>query len=125
MGEKRKKQIQWVVFFISIFVVMGILMWDSLARIKREGTYYYKENMITLAQDHAEKINIELQKLETSGKTAANILAATENPGEKEIERVMLSVLSSTDASRVIYHEGDGVGWEWEGNELKETDLTQ
>ena len=45
MGEKRKKQIQWVVFFISIFVVMGILMWDSLARIKREGTYYYKENM--------------------------------------------------------------------------------
>ena len=81
MGEKRKKQIQWVVFFISIFVVMGILMWDSLARIKREGTYYYKENMITLAQDHAEKINIEIQKLETSGKTAANILAATENPG--------------------------------------------
>ena len=125
MGEKRKKQIQWVVFFISIFVVMGILMWDSLARIKREGTYYYKENMITLAQDHAEKINIELQKLETSGKTAANILAATENPGEKEIERVMLSVLSSTDASRVIYHEGDGVGWEWDGNALKETDLTQ
>ena len=125
MGEKRKKQIQWVIFFISIFAVMGILMWDSLAKIKREGTYYYKENMITVVQDHAEKINIELQKLETSGKTAANVLAATENPGEKEIERVILSVLSSTDASRVIYHEGDGVGWEWDGNALKETDLTQ
>ena len=73
MGEKRKKQIQWVVFFISIFVVMGILMWDSLARIKREGTYYYKENMITLAQDHAEKINTEGKRFESFIKITSRI----------------------------------------------------
>ena len=125
MGKKRKKQIRWIIFLISIFAVMSIVIGSSLAKIKREGTNYYKGQMETIVQDHAGKINTELSELEASGKTAANMLAVMETPKEKEITNVIISVLSGTDASRVIYHEGDGIGWEWDGFTLKEIDLTQ
>ena len=125
MRKKRKKQIRWIVFLISIFAVMSTVIGSSLAKIKREGTNYYKSQMETIVKDHAEKINTELSKLEASGKTAANMLTVMETPQEKAIVNVIISVLSGTDASRVIYHEGDGIGWEWDGFTLKEIDLTQ
>ena len=85
MGKKRKKQIRWIIFLISIFAVMSIVIGSSLAKIKREGTNYYKGQMETIVQDHAGKINTELSELEASGKTAANMLAVMETPKEKEI----------------------------------------
>lgn len=124
MGEKRKKQVQWIVFFICIFAVMGILMYASLTKIKLEGASYYKERMISVVQDQAEKINIELEKMEAAGKTAAHMLAASDTPSEHEIGKAILAVQSGTTASRVIYCE-DSTGWEWDEEALRETDLKE
>lgn len=125
MGEKRKKLIQWVGFFACIAIITGILIAGSLSKIKREGTAYYEDDMITIVQNHAKKINNDLEKLKVSGETAAHMLSAKDTPEEKDIADAALAILYGTDASRVIYHGGSGAGYEWDGESLVEKDITQ
>ncbi|MGN0376624.1 MAG: diguanylate cyclase domain-containing protein [Suilimivivens sp.] len=124
MEEKYKKIIRWIVFGTGIVVVIGILLFSSFAKIKRQGTEYYENQMIDIADSHVKKIDTELEKLQISGKTAAYMLSLAENPKNEEIISAISAVLNNTDAYRVIYHAGDGAGYEWNGKEITKVDLT-
>lgn len=125
MEEKRRKLIEWIVFAVSMVVVIGIMLFNFFAKIKREGEEYYKSQMTTIASGHAEKINTELQILQTAGETAADILGVQENPEKSDIKKVASAILENTAASLVIYHGGAGSGIAWDGDKLTELDLTE
>lgn len=125
MEKKYRKIVQWLVFGFCMALFIGILIFNSFTKIKRQGKEYYENQMISIADSHAGEIDYELKKMQISGETAAQMLSVAENPGKEEIASAVSAIMDNTNAYQVIYHGGNGLGYEWDGNEITEVDLTQ
>lgn len=125
MKEERRKQIEGIVFTVTIVVVMSIMFFNFFVAIRRGGEESYRNQMITIANNHAKQIGTELQTTGLCGQMAASVLASRGRPEESDIIEAASLMLEYTEADRIIYHEGDETGIEWNGEEILRLDLKE
>lgn len=125
MKEEQRKRIEGMFFTVSMIVVMGIMFFNFYVQMQRSGEEYYENQMATIANNHAGQIYNELYTAGRCGEMSAYELATKETSEESDIINAASAIFAYTKASRVIYHESGGTGMEWDGEELKELDLTE
>lgn len=124
MEEERRESIKWLVFAVSMVVVVVIMFINFYSRGKLLGEEYYESQMTDIANAHADSIYTELKNVEAVGATAARLLSYKENPDKNDIRNVASTILNLTEAGYVIYHGDEESGIKWDGKELKTLDLT-
>lgn len=126
MNDEHKKRIEGITFAIGVAVVMGIMVFNFFTEVKHGGKEYYRTQMMAIANSHAGQIHTELQTTGLCGEMAASMLSDKEkNLQEDDIINAASAIFAHTKATRVIYHENGGLGLEWDGEELRELDLTE
>ncbi len=125
MKEKHGKLLQWLCLGAGIILIVGIMLFNFLTKMKREGAAYYADQMSAIAENHALKLNNEIELIRVAGKTAADMLSDNKEIDNDDIKAAADAVLKATGAYRVVYHRGNGAGIGYDGNELTKMDLTK
>lgn len=124
MGGERKKKIRWLLLSISMIAAASILMGVLFVQNHLGGVEHYEERIKAAATDHAQRIGNELSMFGTVGMTVSSILG-TEDLGEDEFIKVASSILENTDAGQVMYYNGSGIGYLWDGSNLETKDVAE
>lgn len=125
MNEEQRKLTERMVLTIGAVIVIGVMVFNFFIQIRRAGEEYYKNQMTAIANNHAGQIYTDLHTTGLCGEMAAFQLAGKESSQQDDIISAASAIFRHTDASRVIYRESGGLGIEWDGEELRELDLTK
>ena len=125
MNDEQRKLTERMVLTIIMVIVISIMVFNFFVQIRRGGEEYYRNQMTTIANTHAGQIYTDLYTTSLCGEMAAFQLAGQESSQQSDIISAASAIFAYTDASRVIYRENGGLGIEWNGEELRELDLTK